>query len=69
MGNHGRMGLIFRKRFRFGPFIFNFTEHGYSSWSFKIWRWSWNSKQRAHRIDLPGAASWTSKKKPKASEG
>ena len=55
------MGLIFRKSFRFGPFRFNFTKHGYSSWSFKIWRWSWNSKQRQHRVDLPGPASWTSK--------
>jgi hypothetical protein len=56
------MGLIFRKRFRFGPFRFNFTENGYSSWSLKLGRWSWNSRTRAHRVDLPGPASWTSKK-------
>ncbi len=55
------MGLIFRKSFRFGPFRFNFTKNGFSSWSFKVWRWSWNSKQRQHRVDLPGPASWTSK--------
>jgi Protein of unknown function (DUF4236) len=55
------MGLIFRKSFRFGPFRFNFTKHGFSSWSIRFWRWSWNSKQRQHRVDLPGPASWTSK--------
>ena len=29
------MGLIFRKSFRLGPFKFNFTKNGFSSWSFK----------------------------------
>ena len=57
-----RMGLIFRKSFRFGPFRFNFTKSGFSSWSFKLGRYTWNSKQREHRVDLPGAASWTSRK-------
>ncbi len=56
-----RMGLIFRKTIRLGPFRLNFTKHGFSSWSFRLWRWSWNSKQREHRFDLPGPASWTSR--------
>ena len=52
------MGLVFRKRKKFGPLILNFTENGYSSWSLKIGRWSWNSRSRAHRYDLPGPFSW-----------
>jgi hypothetical protein len=56
----GAMPLIFRKSFRFGPLRFNFTKRGFSSISFRLGRWTWNSKQREHRVDLPGAASWTS---------
>jgi hypothetical protein len=52
------MGLMFRKRKKIGPLILNFTEHGFSSWSIKIGRWSWNSRSRAHRYDLPGPLSW-----------
>jgi len=54
------MGLIFRKTIRLGPVRLNFTKHGFSSWSIKIGRWSWNSRARKHRVDLPGPASWTS---------
>jgi len=59
-GDEGRapMGLMFRKRKKYGPIILNFTENGFSSWSIKIGRWSWNSKARAHRVDLPGPLSW-----------
>jgi hypothetical protein len=59
-GDEGRppMGLMFRKRKKIGPLILNFTENGFSSWSIKIGRWSWNSKARAHRVDLPGPLSW-----------
>ena len=52
------MGIVFRSRKKFGPLVLNFTENGYSSWSFKIGRWSWNSRTRAHRVDLPGPLSW-----------
>ena len=52
------MGIVFRSRKKFGPLILNFTENGFSSWSFKIGRWSWNSRTRAHRVDLPGPLSW-----------
>lgn len=54
------MGVIFRKRKKIGPIILNFTENGFSSWSIKIGRWSWNSRARAHRVDLPGPLSWSS---------
>ncbi|GAA4621028.1 hypothetical protein GCM10023196_007290 [Actinoallomurus vinaceus] len=56
------MGVMFRKRQKFGPLILNFTEHGFSSWSIKIGRWSWNSRARAHRVDLPGPLSWKQNK-------
>lgn len=55
------MPLKFRKTVRLGPLRLHFTKNGFSSWSIKIWRWSWNSRQRAHNIDLPGPTSWTSK--------
>jgi len=51
------MGVMFRSRRRFGPILLNFTQRGLSSWSIKIGRWSWNSRARAHRFDLPGPLS------------
>lgn len=48
------MRFRMRPRLRFGPFHLNFTEHGYSSWSIKLWRLSWNSRQRQWRVDTPG---------------
>ncbi|HWH00110.1 MAG TPA: DUF4236 domain-containing protein [Pilimelia sp.] len=54
------MGLLFRKVVRFGPLRLNFTRNGFSSWSVKLGRWSWNSRARAHRVDLPGPMSWRS---------
>jgi hypothetical protein len=56
------MGILFRQRKKFGPLILNFTQNGFSSWSIKIGRWSWNSKARAHRVDLPGPLSWKQNK-------
>jgi hypothetical protein len=56
------MGIMFRSRKKFGPIILNFTEHGFSSWSIKIGRWSWNSRTRANRVDLPGPLSWRQNK-------
>jgi len=52
------MGVMFRSRRRFGPILLNFTQRGLSSQSIKIGRWSWNSRARAHRFDLPGPLSW-----------
>jgi hypothetical protein len=56
------MGLMFRKRKKIGPLILHFTENGFSSWSIKLGRWSWNSRARAHRVDLPGPMSWKQEK-------
>lgn len=55
------MGLVFRKTIRFGPFRMNFGKNGFTSWTFKLGAWSWNSRTRAHRIDLPGPFAWRSR--------
>ena len=52
------MAILFRKVYRLGPLHFNFGTKGYSSWGIKIGRWSWNSKTRKNRVDLPGPLSW-----------
>jgi len=52
--------LLYRKVVRLGPLRLNLTKGGLSSWSLKIGRWSWNSRARAHRFDLPGPFSWRS---------
>jgi len=54
------MGVKFRKSKKIGPIRLHFTENGYSSWSIKLGRWSWNSRARAHRVDLPGPLHWRS---------
>jgi len=53
--------ILFRKAMRIGPLVLNFTPKGFSSWGLKIGRWSWNSKTRAQRVDLPGPTSWSSR--------
>jgi hypothetical protein len=57
------MALMFRKTARLGPLRFHFTNHGLSSWGIRIGRWSWNSRTRAHRVDLPGPFSWKQDRK------
>ena len=55
------MGLVFRKIYRIGPLHLNFTKNGLSSWTLKFGRWSWNSRTRTQRVDLPGPFSWRGK--------
>ena len=52
------MPVFFRKSWKFGPLRFNFTQDGFSSWTFKLGRWSWNSRTRKQRVDLPGPWHW-----------
>lgn len=52
------MGLLFRKVIKIGPLRLNIGRNGLSSWSVRLGRWSWNSRARAHRVDLPGPWSW-----------
>jgi len=54
------MPLMFRKVVRIGPLHLNFGKNGFSSWSIKIGKWSWNSRTRENRVDLPGPLSWRS---------
>ncbi len=56
------MPIVYRSRKKIGPLVLNFTENGYSSFSLKIGKWSWNSRTRAHRYDLPGPLSWKQNK-------
>jgi hypothetical protein len=30
------------------------------SWTVKVGPWSWNTRSRRHRVDLPGPLSWQS---------
>ncbi|HEY2791646.1 MAG TPA: DUF4236 domain-containing protein [Micromonosporaceae bacterium] len=57
------MPIMFRKIVRLGPIHLNFGDHGFSSWSIKLGKWSWNSRTRAQRVDLPGPVSWRSKRR------
>jgi hypothetical protein len=54
------MGLLYRKIIKLGPFRLHLGRKGLSSWSLKFGRWSWNSRARSHRVDLPGPFSWRS---------
>lgn len=56
------MPLIFRKSIRLGPLRFNFGKAGFTSWGVKVGPWSWNSRTRSHRVDLPGPLSWSSRR-------
>lgn len=53
--------MLFRKSMRFGPLKLNFGKRGFTSWGLKLGPWSWNSRTRSYRVDLPGPFSWTSK--------
>jgi hypothetical protein len=62
VGYSPAMGLLFRKTVRVGPLQFHFGNRGLSSWGVKVGRWSWNSRTRKQRVDLPGPVSWRSGK-------
>jgi hypothetical protein len=56
------MPIRFRKRLSTGPIRWNLGRGGLTSWSLKLGRWSWNSRTRRQRIDLPGPFSWEEKR-------
>lgn len=60
------MGFKFRKRLSLGPLRFNFGTKGFSSWGAKLGPWSWNSRTKRQRVDLPGPFSWEQKPRPRA---
>lgn len=59
------MGFGFRKSFRFGwkylHVRVNASKTG-TSWSVKVLAWSWNSRAKQHRVDLPGPFHWIGRK-------
>lgn len=54
------MPFTFRKRPRLGPFVFNITEHGWTSTTFKLGPFSFNTRTRRKSVDLPGPVNWRS---------
>lgn len=54
------MPLLFRKRISFGPLALNLSRSGVS-WSVRLGPWSWNSRSRRQRVDLPGPFAWQSR--------
>jgi hypothetical protein len=50
----GVVRLGFRWRPKLGWFRFNFGKRGYTSTSVRKGWWSWNSRTKKHRVDLPG---------------
>jgi hypothetical protein len=56
------MGFRFRKTINLGLVRLNFTQDGFSSYSVKLGPFSWNSRSRRQRIDLPGPWSWTGRR-------
>jgi len=58
------MPFGFRKSWRFGTrnlhLRLNASKSG-ASWTLKIGPWSFNTRQRRQRVDLPGPAYWQSR--------
>jgi hypothetical protein len=52
-----------RKRLRFGPLQANVTERGLSSWSIRIWRFTYNLRTRRWSFDTPGPGSVSGKRR------
>ena len=44
----------FRKSLSLGVIRWNFTEHGFSSWSLHFGPWTWNSRTHRSSLDTPG---------------
>lgn len=63
------MTVRMRKTYRWGPVRLHFVSQGLerpklSSWSIKVGPWSWNSRRRSSRVDLPGPWHWQGRRKP-----
>lgn len=67
------MAIRLRKTYRFGPrwlhLAMHATQKGASSWSVKAGPWSWNSRTRAQRVDLPGPFHWQGKSRKRGGGG
>ncbi len=56
------MPVIFRRSIPLGPLRLNLSNTGLS-WTLKLGPWSWNSRSRAQRVDLPGPLSWRQRRR------
>jgi hypothetical protein len=59
-GYQSGMPLMYRKIIKLGPIRIHIGKSGVSSWSLQIGKWSWNSRTKKQRVDLPGPFSWRS---------
>lgn len=48
------MKFRLRRSIKLGPFRINVTQRGFSSWSFKLGPFSWNSRTKKKTFDTPG---------------
>lgn len=51
-------GLRWRKRWHVAPGVYANASRRGLSWTLKVGPWSWNSRRRAYRMDLPGPLWW-----------
>lgn len=56
-------GVRFRKRIRVFPGVYLNASRGGLSWSVKIGPWSYNSRTKAQRVDLPGGLYYQGRRK------
>ncbi len=57
------MGFTWRKSIKLGPIRWNFGRTGYTSTTYRLGPWSYNTRTRAQRVDLPGPLSWRGRKR------
>ncbi len=58
------MKLRVRQAFKVLPFLRGNVSRSGLSWTFHLGRWSWNSRRRTHRLNLPGPVDLESERKP-----
>lgn len=52
------MSIRLRKSIPLGPFLRANLSRSGISWTVHLGPWSWNSRRRRNRVDLPGPFSW-----------
>ncbi|GAA4664979.1 DUF4236 domain-containing protein [Kineococcus glutinatus] len=56
------MPLHLDRTLRLGPLRAHLSTRGVS-WTLRVGRWSWNSRSRTQRVDLPGPLTWTGRRR------
>jgi hypothetical protein len=52
------MRFRFRQNLRLGPFVWRFSQSGYTGWGIQIGRYRWNARTGRHSFDSPGIGGW-----------